>query len=96
MPKYIVEQLSVFRNVHVIEADTEEEAIKISEVADDNWQEWLGCMKVDINEYSDERIAYFEGRDYFWNGVSYKDKDGYLAYHHPSGEDVERKEIIIR
>ena len=53
-------------------------------------------MKVDINEYSDERIAYFKGRDYFWNGVSYKDNDGYLAYHHPSGESIERKEIIIK
>ena len=96
MPKYIVEQLSVFRNVYVIESDSEEEAVKISEYADDNWQEWLGCMKVDINEYTDERIAYFKDKDYFWAGVTYKDKDGYIAYHHPSGEDVERKEILIK
>ena len=96
MPKYIVEQLSVFRNVHVVEANSQEEAIKISEVADDNWQEWLGCMKVDINEYSDQRIAYFKDRDYFWSGVSYKDNDGYLAYHHPSGESIELKEILVR
>ena len=96
MPKYIVEQMSVFRNVYVIEAENEDEAVKISEVADDNWQEWLGCVKVDINEYTDERIAYFKNKQYFWSGVTYKDSDGYLAYHHPSGEDVERKEILIK
>ena len=65
MPKYIVEQMSVFRNVYVIEADTEEEAVKISEYADDNWQEWLGNLKIDINEYSDERIAYFKNKQYY-------------------------------
>ena len=96
MPKYIVEQMSAFRNVYVIEEDTEEEAVKISEYADDNWQEWLGNLKIDINEYSDERIAYFKDKQYFWAGVTYKDKDGYVAYHHPSGEDVERKEILIK
>ena len=65
MPKYIVEQLSAFRNVYVIEADTEEEAVKISEYADDNWQEWLGNLKIDVNEYTDERIAYFKHKDYY-------------------------------
>ena len=96
MPKYIVEQMSVFRNVYVIEADTEEEAVKISEYADDNWQEWLGNLKIDINEYSDERIAYFKNKQFYWNGVTYKAKAGYVAYHHPNGEDVERKEILIK
>jgi hypothetical protein len=96
MPKYIVEQMSAFRNVYVIEADSEEEALKISEYADDNWQEWLGNLKIDVNEYTDERIAYFKHKDYYWAGVTYKDKDGYIAYHHPSGEDVERKEILIK
>ena len=96
MPKYIVEQLSAFRNVYVIEADTEEEAVKISEYADDNWQEWLGNLKIDVNEYTDERIAYFKHKDYYWAGETYKDKDGYVAYHHPNGEDVERKEILIK
>jgi len=78
MPKYIVEQLSAFRNVYVIEADNEEEAVKISEYADDNWQEWLGNLKIDVNEYTDERIAYFKHKDYYWAGVTYKDKDGYV------------------
>jgi len=49
-----------------------------------------------VNEYSEERIAYFKHKDYFWAGISYKDTDGYLAYIHPSGEHIERKEIVVR
>jgi hypothetical protein len=96
MPKYIVEQLSCFRNVHVVEAESEQEAIAISEQADDNWQEWLGSLKIDITNYTDERISFFKDKDYFWDGVSYKDADGYLGYIHPGGERVERKEIKVK
>ena len=93
--KYIVETMQSFRHIHVVEAESENEALKIASVADDNWQEWLGNLKVDLNEYTDERIAYFKNKDYFWAGVSYKDSDGMLAYIHPSGERIERKEIRI-
>lgn len=96
MPKFIVEQVSLHRNVYVVEADTEAEARKVASVADDNWQSWLGHLDVDVSEYSDERIAYFKDKQYFWDGVSYKDADGFLAYIHPSGENVEPKEILVR
>ena len=96
MPKYIVEQISVHRNVYVVEAENEVEAKKIASVADDNWQQWIGQLDVDVNEYSEERIAYFKHKDYFWDGVSYKDADGYLAYIHPSGEHIERREVVVR
>ena len=96
MPKFIVEQLSCFRNVHVIEAENEQEAIAISEQADDNWQEWLGCLKIDVNEFSEERVAFFKDKQYFWNGVTYKDADGFIAYEHPTGERREPKEILIK
>ena len=96
MAKFIIEQVSLHRNVYVVEAETEAEARKVASVADDNWQAWLGHLDVDVNEYSDERIAYFKNKDYFWDGVSYKDADGFLAYIHPSGELVEPKEILIK
>jgi hypothetical protein len=96
MPKYIVEQISTFRNVHVVEAENEDEAVAIAEQADDNWQEWLGYLKIDVTDYSDERISFFKDRDYFWGGVAYKDADGFIGYIHPNGERVERKEIFIK
>jgi len=71
MPKYIVEQLMIYRNVYVVEADNEKEATVIAENADDNWQKFLGTTTIDINEYTEERIAYFTEKEYFWNGVSY-------------------------
>ena len=96
MAKFIVEQLSIHRNVYVVEADTEAEARQVAAVADDNWQQWVGQLDVDVSEYSDERIAYFKDKQYFWDGVSYKDADGFLAYIHPSGENVEPKEILVK
>jgi hypothetical protein len=36
--KYIVETMQSFRHIHVIEAENEDEALKIASVADDNWQ----------------------------------------------------------
>jgi len=96
MPKYIVEQLMTYRNVYVVEADNETQAIKIAENADDNWQKFLGTTTIDINEYSDERISYFREKEYFWDGCSYMDSEGYLAYTYPNGDKNEPKEILIK
>jgi len=63
MTKYIVEQISIHRNVYVVEAENEVEAKKVASVADDNWQQWIGQLDVDVNEYSEERIAYFKHKD---------------------------------
>ena len=65
MPKYIVEQLMTYRNVYVVEAENETQATKVAENADDNWQKFLGTTNIDINEYTEERIAYFKEKDYF-------------------------------
>lgn len=73
MPKYIVETLSVFRHVHVIEANDKDEALKIADKADYNWEEYLGLLKIDINEYSEEQIKVFKEKPFFWPGVSYQD-----------------------
>lgn len=80
--KYIVETIGLHRMVHVVEAADEDEALKIAEKADDNWQEYLGTVKIDINEYSEEQIKHFKSKQFFWNGVS-KLKDGVIAYDIP-------------
>lgn len=77
--KYIVETISVQRMIHVVEAENEEQALKIAEFADDNWQEHLGILKIDINEYTEEHIKHFKEKQFFWNGVS-KMVDGEIEY----------------
>ena len=96
MPKYIVEQLMTYRNVYVVEAENEPQAIKVAEHADDNWQKFLGTTTIDINECTDARIAYFKEKEYFWDGWSYVDSDGFLAYRYPNGDTNEPKEILIK
>ena len=77
--KYIVETISASRMVHVVEADSEEVALQIAERADDNWQEYLGTLKIDINEYTEEHIKHFKEKQFFWNGVS-RMVDGEIEY----------------
>jgi len=86
MAKYIVETLQVHRHVHVVEADNEEAALSIAEYADDNWQEYLGQLKVDINEFSEEQIKVFRDKEFFWDGISYRDESGIIRYHHPNAK----------
>ena len=84
MAKYIVETLQVHRHIHVVEADNEDEALSIAEYADDNWQEYLGQLKVDINEFTEEQLKVFREKEFFWDGVSYRDENGKINYRHPA------------
>ena len=83
--KYIVETIGMFKQVHVIEAESEEAAFAIAESADDNWQEFLGMTKLDINEFTEEQIAHYRKKEFWWEGVSFKDESGQLKYRHPDG-----------
>ena len=84
MAKYIVETIQVHRHVHVVEAEDETEALSIAEYADDNWQEYLGQLKVDINEFTEEQLKVFREKEFFWDGVSYRDENGKINYRHPN------------
>lgn len=81
--KYIVETLQVHRMVHVVEAENEDEALKVARVADDNWQEYLGELKIDVNEFTEEQISHFKKKEFFWDGVSYLDEEGQIQYKRP-------------
>lgn len=83
--KYIVESIGMFRQVHVVEAESKEEAFKIAEIADDNWQEYLGTTKLDVNEYTEEQIAHYKKKEFWWEGESFKDENGEIKYRHPNG-----------
>jgi hypothetical protein len=81
--KYIVEMIQLHRMIHVVEADNEEDALAIAKVADDNWQEYLGELKIDINEFTEEQISHFRKKEFFWDGVSYRDENGVIEYKRP-------------
>ena len=66
--KYIVETLQAFRHVHIVEAENEKEALAIASVADDNWQEWLGNIKVDLNACSMENVRFLSKNENFKAG----------------------------
>ena len=86
--KYIVETLQIHRHVHVVEAENEDSALAVARIADDNWQEYLGEVKIDINEYTQEQILHLKKKDFFWEGTSFIDKDGVLRYRHANGNVV--------
>ena len=86
MAKYIVESIGMFRQVHVVEAENEDTAMEIARTADDNWQQYLGEMKVDISEFTPERIKHFQEKEFFWEGISFKDENGEIRYKHKNGE----------
>lgn len=93
--KYIVETISVFRNIHVVEAENQTEAYDIACVSDDNWQEHLGEMKVDIMEYTEDRIANFKDKAFFSEHVSFKDEDGCVGYINSEGEIIQDKTFKV-
>jgi hypothetical protein len=83
--KYIVESIGMFRQVHVVEAESEEKAFEIAETADDNWQEFLGTTKVDVSESTEEHLSVYRKKAYWWEGESFKDEKGEIKYRHPNG-----------
>jgi hypothetical protein len=88
MAKYIVESIGMFRQVHVVEAENEDTAMEIARTADDNWQQYLGEMKVDISEFTPERIKHFQEKEFFWEGISFKDENDVVRYKHKNGQVV--------
>ena len=88
MAKYIVESIGMIRQVHVVEAENEDTAMEIARTADDNWQQYLGEMKVDISEFTPERIKHFQEKEFFWEGISFKDENGVVRYKHKNGQVV--------
>lgn len=81
--KYIIETISIHRNVHVVEASDEAAALSITEYADPNWEEHLGVLKVDATEFTEEHIKHFREKRFFWDGVAYRDANGQVDYIRP-------------
>jgi hypothetical protein len=85
MPKFIVETLQTFHEVHVIEAKNEEEAKKISEQSDYNASIYLGQTNVDVQKFSEAKLKRWKEREpYFFDGYTTVE-DGSLVYRKPDG-----------
>ena len=86
MPKFLVETLQTFHEVHVIEADDACMAKKIAEQSDYNASVWLGTTILEVTDYSEERIANWKKREQFWfDGYACADENGMLVYKRPDG-----------
>ena len=86
MPKFIVENIQTFHEVHVIEAENEEQAKKISLESDYNASIFLGTVNADVQKFSEAKLKRWKERDtYFFDGFVSVD-DGKLVYHKPDGQ----------
>ena len=86
MPKFIIETLNTFHEVHVIEAENEEKAKKIAEQSDYNASVWLGTTFVDVQKYSEAKLKRWREREpYFFEGYARVDENGVLEYRKPDG-----------
>ena len=85
MPKFIVETLQTFQEVHVIEAENEEQAKKISEQTDYNASIHLGQTIIDVQKFSEAKLKRWKEREpYFFDGYAVVE-DGSLVYRKPDG-----------
>lgn len=96
MKKYIVETIAMYRMVHVVEVEDEADIPLLTKNADDNWQEHLGELRFDIAEYSEEKVARFREKQFFWDGVSFIDSDGYIKYKYPNGEVRDAHSVKVK
>ena len=86
MPKFLVETLQTFHEVHVIEAENEEIAKKIALESDYNASVWLGTTFLEVNPFTDARVEQWKQREpYFFDGYACVDEEGYLEYRRPDG-----------
>ena len=95
MAHFIVETLQTFREVHVIEANSREDAEKIAENSDYNMSVFLGSQILTVKPYSHVSIEEYRAEDkYFWEGVKSVNADGYLVYTTSHGPRVTDEKIF--
>ena len=83
--KFVVETVSSFYEVHIVEAKNEEEARKIAENSDYNASKWLGQHISNITKYDERDLPRLKQIDsYFFEGVAKIDKSGHIVYVHPN------------
>lgn len=80
--KYYVTSEIKYSLVHLIEANSEEEAIKISREADDNWQSHSEQTLVSLEYLTDDNYRQLieKSDGYLFKGYVYRSREGDLGY----------------
>jgi hypothetical protein len=87
MPKFFVESIVTFREVHMVEAENREIAEQIALNSDYNMSKHVGTQIATVFDYTDQDLERYKREDkYFWMGVKSVDAEGYVGYTHPNGE----------
>lgn len=85
---FAVESFSTFHEVHLVEAESEEQAKAIAQHSDYNASKWLGQQISTVVEYMPSEQERFNQLDsYFFDGYAYVDKTGHLGYKKMNGEE---------
>ena len=83
--KFTVESVSTFYEVHVVEAENEEEARFMVQHADYNASKWLGQQIANVSEFDERDMPRLKNvDDYFFDGYS-TIEDDYLLYRKMDG-----------
>ena len=77
--KYVVETVSSFYEIHLVEAENEEEARFITENSDYNASKWLGQQVSNISEFDERDMPRLKKVDsYFFDGYATIEDDKLL------------------
>ena len=83
--KFTVESVSTFYEVHVVEAENEDEARFMVQHADYNASKWLGQQIANVSEFDERDMPRLKNvDDYFFDGYS-TIEDDYLVYRKMDG-----------
>lgn len=85
---FAVESFSTFAEVHLVEAESVEEAEFIAQHSDYNASKWLGQQISTVVEFQERDKERFNQLDsYFFDGYAYVDEEGCLGYKKMNGEE---------
>lgn len=83
--KFVVESVSTFYEVHLVEAENAEEAKKIAQHSDYNASKWLGQQIANISVFKEKDLPRLKQLDsYFFDGYA-ANEDGRLVYYKMDG-----------
>jgi hypothetical protein len=84
---FVVESVCTFYEVHLVEAENEEQAKKIADQSDYNASKWLGTQVANVTAFDERDLPRLKRVDsYFFDGYACVDEEGDLYYRKMNGE----------